>query len=570
MSYVKLSNNLYYGIHPSIVYPPFHIDYIIDLTEKHDYYTEKIISIPIPDKKTPNIWELHQIINFLLSLKGIIYIACKESLGPSATIAAILYGKEKHFSGLDTIKYINQEWYKQKDLTKLSDKIKKLGCTKGTTSPLTKIQKDLIKEYLDNPIYFNTKIKIIYGDLIQLANNYFFDIIIHGCNCFNTMGAGIALSIKKEFPEAYKADLETIKGDKNKLGTFTSIYIPKYLLTIINAYTQYNWGGKGIQCDYKAIDQVFKKIYDKYGKQNKKFGIPLIGCGLAGGDYKQVLSIIEKNMPNENITLVIFGFSEIYNSIHKYQIGMSNLSLKNIPSSLSLALTSSTVENPFKGPDGILGTLKDPSGTSKKYWKTILFYQKKDPYFFLSNFYKYPFMFNNEKWLFSEGYFQAMKFRGPYASPKSIEYSNIIREADSPNKIYLLGKQKKGGLYKSKYIVNKLTDRRTINSVIDLYKDVKIRPDWEKIKIHIMIDVVVAKFSSPKLKSQIINIPDNTLLVEHTPLDKIWGDGNDGGDETIGKNYLGKILTVLHYVLKYGSCNIIPQPLKIKIKIQKK
>jgi hypothetical protein len=51
---------------------------------------------------------------------------------------------------------------------------------------------------------------------------------------------------------------------------------------------------------------------------------------------------------------------------------------------------------------------------SKKYWKTILFYQKKDPYFFLSNFYKYPFMFNNEKWLLSEGYFQAMKFRSPY------------------------------------------------------------------------------------------------------------------------------------------------------------
>ena len=36
MSSVKLLDNLYYGIHPSIVYPSFHVDYIIDLTEKKE------------------------------------------------------------------------------------------------------------------------------------------------------------------------------------------------------------------------------------------------------------------------------------------------------------------------------------------------------------------------------------------------------------------------------------------------------------------------------------------------------------------------------------------------------
>ena len=44
--------------------------------------------------------------------------------------------------------------------------------------------------------------KIIEGDLIQLALDGEFDLIIHGCNCFCSMGAGIAKSIREIFPEA--------------------------------------------------------------------------------------------------------------------------------------------------------------------------------------------------------------------------------------------------------------------------------------------------------------------------------------------------------------------------------
>jgi len=47
------------------------------------------------------------------------------------------------------------------------------------------------------------------GDLLDLASNGELDVIIHGCNCFNTMGAGIAKLIKSRWPEAYQADLST-------------------------------------------------------------------------------------------------------------------------------------------------------------------------------------------------------------------------------------------------------------------------------------------------------------------------------------------------------------------------
>ena len=38
--------------------------------------------------------------------------------------------------------------------------------------------------------------KTIHGNLIHVAQNCEFDLIVHGCNCFCAMGEGIAKGIK--------------------------------------------------------------------------------------------------------------------------------------------------------------------------------------------------------------------------------------------------------------------------------------------------------------------------------------------------------------------------------------
>jgi len=82
--------------------------------------------------------------------------------------------------------------------------------------------------------------KTIKGDLIKLALDGEFNVILHGCNCFNTMGKGLALNIKKTFPEAFKSDQNTIKGDRNKLGTYSCA--SSRGIIIVNCYTQYYYG----------------------------------------------------------------------------------------------------------------------------------------------------------------------------------------------------------------------------------------------------------------------------------------------------------------------------------------
>lgn len=154
--------------------------------------------------------------------------------------------------------------------------------------------------------------KSIDGDLLQLAKNGYFDIIVHGCNCFHTMGAGIARQVKNIFPEAYLVDVsETMKGDKKKLGTISYVNLKNTFgnpLVIVNGYTQYSIykNEKRIAVDYGAIRSVFEIIREHFLIDNPKLkiGFPRIGAGLAGGDWNRISKIIDKELKGYDYTLV--------------------------------------------------------------------------------------------------------------------------------------------------------------------------------------------------------------------------------------------------------------------------
>ena len=148
--------------------------------------------------------------------------------------------------------------------------------------------------------------KSISGDLLKLAMEGRFEVVIHGANCFLTMNSGIAKQIKALYPEAYEADLKTIPGDKNKLGSYTGAPIMRgeKAFVIINAYTQYTYGTDSMKVDYEALRKCFKEIKKEF--HGCTFGIPKIGAGLAGGDFEIISKIIEEEMAGEDITLVLY------------------------------------------------------------------------------------------------------------------------------------------------------------------------------------------------------------------------------------------------------------------------
>ena len=149
--------------------------------------------------------------------------------------------------------------------------------------------------------------KVLQGDLIQLALHGHFDLIIHGCNCQCAMGAGIAKTIKKFLPEAYLADQETKKGDEAKMGQYSSALIRRdqVQFTVINAYTQFHWRGKGVLVDYEALRKIFKDLKQDFPKA--RVGYPKIGAGFAKGDWQKISKIIDEEFAGEDHTLVEFS-----------------------------------------------------------------------------------------------------------------------------------------------------------------------------------------------------------------------------------------------------------------------
>jgi O-acetyl-ADP-ribose deacetylase (regulator of RNase III) len=155
-------------------------------------------------------------------------------------------------------------------------------------------------------------VKIVKGNLIDMAFNGDFDVIIHGCNCQCRMKSGIAREIAERIPEAVEADNETSVGDASKLGGFTFAHalddfgLPVF--TVINAYTQLRYGTDSRKVDYDAVRAVFRKVANRFGGGYIPFriGYPKIGAGLAGGDWDIISKIIDEELEGLDHTLVEF------------------------------------------------------------------------------------------------------------------------------------------------------------------------------------------------------------------------------------------------------------------------
>ena len=140
--------------------------------------------------------------------------------------------------------------------------------------------------------------RMVKGNLITMAKQGHFDAIVHGCNCFNMMGAGIAAQIAHHFTRARDADQRTIRGASDKLGHCQYVRISPKLL-VVNAYTQYE---PGPCLDIAALYQCLFDI--KLNLPMCRIGLPKIGCGIAGGDWRVVSQMIERSLDGLNYTIV--------------------------------------------------------------------------------------------------------------------------------------------------------------------------------------------------------------------------------------------------------------------------
>jgi O-acetyl-ADP-ribose deacetylase (regulator of RNase III) len=169
------------------------------------------------------------------------------------------------------------------------------------------------------------KFKIVDGCLIELALAGSFDVIAHGCNCFNAQLNGLAPQMVDTFDiDRFRLEDEYYKGDIGKLGNIDfymewvspgfnnqvsnmpTNYPKEFPLYVVNAYTQFL---PGPNADIHAVILCLKKI--NYVFKGRRVGLPKIGCGIGGLDWEIVSKAYELYLPDVELTVVNYKPKEL-------------------------------------------------------------------------------------------------------------------------------------------------------------------------------------------------------------------------------------------------------------------
>lgn len=150
------------------------------------------------------------------------------------------------------------------------------------------------------------------GNIVNYKNIH---AIIHQANCFHCMNAGVANALTEKYPEIAIADKQTKRGDKEKLGSYSSCLVKQFQnandeIIIFNLYSQYLPGSyeddikspdsrenrfRYLELGLRSIAEMIS-IYNMDSTSNNalRIGVPwMIGCGIAGGDINQTFLLFQ-------------------------------------------------------------------------------------------------------------------------------------------------------------------------------------------------------------------------------------------------------------------------------------
>lgn len=126
-------------------------------------------------------------------------------------------------------------------------------------------------------------------------------IVCHQVNCQGKMGAGIALKIKRKWPQVYEDYLAGLKAGSLSLGKSQLVQVtPK--IAVCNMAAQDRYGRDKRYTDYEALARCLLHLQDMNYPAHWPVCFPYkIGCVNAGGDWKVVKALIGDIFPNAYI-----------------------------------------------------------------------------------------------------------------------------------------------------------------------------------------------------------------------------------------------------------------------------
>lgn len=137
-------------------------------------------------------------------------------------------------------------------------------------------------------------LKYITGDITDVTSG----IILQQVNCQNTMRSGLAKAIFTKWPivkKRYHEFCAQFDSPEDLLGETLPVDIPNSTITVVNSFSQLNYGYDGAK--YTDEDILIYNIRT-HAQIAKALGIPCyiphgIGCVLGGGNWDTIVNSIE-------------------------------------------------------------------------------------------------------------------------------------------------------------------------------------------------------------------------------------------------------------------------------------
>ncbi len=146
-------------------------------------------------------------------------------------------------------------------------------------------------------------IVFVKGDILEAS----VEALVNPVNCEGYMGKGLALQVKKLYPETFKNYSRVCKEGQLKIGNIH--YFREKEIIIINFPTKDKWKAKS-KLSY-IIDGLPELINLIKELDIKSIAIPPIGCGLGGLKWDDVKQVLVENLRVVSNDVDIFIYQPI-------------------------------------------------------------------------------------------------------------------------------------------------------------------------------------------------------------------------------------------------------------------
>lgn len=140
---------------------------------------------------------------------------------------------------------------------------------------------------------------ILKGDLFNTPGLKAF---AHACNCAGTMDAGVAVAFKKRWPRMYEEYVQRCKDKRLALGD-VFVWLEEDVV-VYSLAIQQNWRARSKLSAFTRAAHRMLELAAAAGVE--RIGMPRVGAGLGGLDWRRVRSILLEEGERSPVELLVF------------------------------------------------------------------------------------------------------------------------------------------------------------------------------------------------------------------------------------------------------------------------